>query len=62
MRRTAVGADRRRSTRRDPRTGLGLYISRQLVELNGGRVWMTSAGAGRGAAFHFTLAAAPPGR
>jgi signal transduction histidine kinase len=43
-------------------TGLGLYITRQLVELNGGRVWVTSAGAGRGAAFHFTLAAAPPGR
>jgi diguanylate cyclase (GGDEF)-like protein len=43
-------------------TGLGLYITRQLVELNGGRVWVTSAGAGRGAAFHFTLSAAPPGR
>jgi signal transduction histidine kinase len=42
--------------------GLGLYIARQLVELNGGRLWVTSDGAGHGAAFHFTLAVAPPGR
>jgi signal transduction histidine kinase len=41
-------------------TGLGLYISRQLVELNGGRIWASSAGVGRGATFHFTLPQAPP--
>ena len=35
--------------------GLGLYIARQLVELNSGRIWATSDGIGRGAAFHFTL-------
>jgi signal transduction histidine kinase len=29
---------------------------------DGGRVWVTSDGAGRGAAFHFTLAVAPPAR
>jgi signal transduction histidine kinase len=42
--------------------GLGLYIARQLIELNGGRIWVTSDGTGHGAAFHFTLAVAPPGR
>jgi signal transduction histidine kinase len=40
-------------------TGLGLYIARQLVELNGGRIWAASDGAGMGASFHFTLAFAP---
>ena len=42
-------------------TGLGLYIARQLVEVNGGRIWAESDGAGRGAQFHFTLAAVPSG-
>jgi diguanylate cyclase (GGDEF)-like protein len=36
-------------------TGLGLYIARQLVELNSGRIWATSDGAGKGSTFHFTL-------
>jgi diguanylate cyclase (GGDEF)-like protein len=36
-------------------TGLGLYIARQLVELNSGRIWPTSDGAGSGSTFHFTL-------
>jgi len=36
-------------------TGLGLYIARQLVELNDGRIWATSAGVGQGSVFHFTL-------
>jgi two-component system sensor histidine kinase VicK len=40
-------------------TGLGRYIARQLVELNGGRIWATSEGSGAGATFHFTLTAAP---
>jgi diguanylate cyclase (GGDEF)-like protein len=43
-------------------TGLGLYIARQLVEMNGGRIWATSDGVGRGASFRFTLAMAPPRR
>ncbi|HEV7665306.1 MAG TPA: ATP-binding protein, partial [Chloroflexota bacterium] len=36
-------------------TGLGLYIARQLVEMNGGRIWVTSDGLGRGSVFHFTV-------
>jgi diguanylate cyclase (GGDEF)-like protein len=36
-------------------TGLGLYIARQLVELNSGRIWATSEGPGRGSTFHVTM-------
>lgn len=41
-------------------TGLGLYISRSLVELMGGRIWASSEGMGRGATFSFSLPAATP--
>jgi signal transduction histidine kinase len=39
--------------------GLGLYISRNLVELQGGRIWVRSQ-EGRGSCFSFTLAAIEP--
>jgi two-component system, OmpR family, sensor kinase len=43
--------------------GLGLYISREIVERHGGRIWAESAGPGQGSQFHVTLPreAAPTG-
>ena len=47
----------RKFYRADPSggTGLGLFIVRGLVNAMGGRIWVTSPGEGRGAAFTFEL-------
>ena len=36
-------------------TGLGLALTRKMVELHGGKIWASSEGKGRGSAFHFIL-------
>jgi PAS domain S-box-containing protein len=43
------------SSRRYQGTGLGLSLSRKLVELHGGKIWAASEGEGKGSIFNFVI-------
>lgn len=40
-------------------SGLGLFIAKGIVEASGGKIWVESAGSGRGSTFYFTVPIAP---
>jgi signal transduction histidine kinase len=43
------------TSRRYQGTGLGLPLTRKLVELHGGRMWVESEGEGKGSTFSFII-------
>lgn len=42
-------------TKSEQGIGLGLYISRKIIEAHGGRIWAENNQIGKGATFHFSL-------
>ncbi len=50
------------ASRRFPGAGLGLSLSKRLVELHGARIWAESNGLDRGSTFAFTIPSGTPPR
>ena len=46
-------------TRASGGSGIGLTIAQSLIKAHHGRIWVESAGEGKGSAFHFTLPVSP---
>jgi signal transduction histidine kinase len=43
------------ATRSEVGTGLGLYISKNIIETHGGKMWAENNSNGKGATFSFSL-------